>query len=155
MLARSIGSGVLLAAGAVAVFALRRDAGDDAARTAALAAVLAGGLAMAWVERRPDLSWWRAGLPRTLRFWIVSVAVAASLPLVLTVPTLARLLHVAPIGVVDLLLAVGIAVTSIAWRFQASGTSRPTSSRVAEVKHASAFAAHRREAAVPQPAERA
>jgi hypothetical protein len=65
------------------------------------------------------------------------VVVAASLPLVLTVPSLARLLHVAPIEVLDLLLAVGIAATSIVWRFQAIGTSRPTSSRAAEVEGAS------------------
>lgn len=117
MLARSLGSGVLLAAGAVAIFVLRRDAGDDVARTAALAAVLAGGLALAWVERRPERSWWRAGFPRTARFWIVAMAVSASLPLVLAVSPLARLLHVAPIGASDVVFAIGIAVASIVWRF--------------------------------------
>jgi Ca2+-transporting ATPase len=116
LLARSIGSGLVLAAGAVALFALRRDGGDDAARTAALAAVLAGGLALAWVERRPELPWWRAGLPRTARFWIVAAAVAASLPLVLAVAPLARLLHVAPLDSAGVVLAVGLALASIVWR---------------------------------------
>jgi Ca2+-transporting ATPase len=120
MLARSAGSGALLAAGAVAIFVLRRDAGDDLARTAALAAVLAGGLALAWVERRPELAWWRAGLPRTARFWVVAVAVAASLPLVLVSPPLARLLHVAPIGVLDVAVAVAVGVAAIVWRGRSS-----------------------------------
>ena len=116
MLARSIGSGALLSAGALAIFLLSRGAGDDAARTAALAAVLAGGLLLAWVERRPDLAWWRAGLPRTRRFWVVAAAVGASLPLVLAIPVLSRLLHVAPIGILDVGLAAGIALASISWR---------------------------------------
>jgi len=129
MLARSIGSGLFLAAGAVALFALRRAGGDDAARTAALAAVLAGGLALSWVERRPELPWWRAGLPRTARFWIVAAVVAASLPLVLAIPSLARLLHVAPLAPLDVAVAAAVALAAIVWRVLPSAAA--PASRVA------------------------
>ena len=116
MLVRSLISGSILALSALAIFVWRRADGDESARTAALAAVLAGGLAVAWVERGLGVAWWRAGMPRTARFWIVTLLVAASLPIVLAIPPLARVMHVAPIGTADVAAAVLAAFATIAWR---------------------------------------
>jgi len=125
LLVRSLITGAVLAVGAFGVFLLRREAGVDAARTAALAAVLAGGLAVAWIERRPDVPWWRSGLPTTRRFWIVTLAVALSLPLALVVPPLGTVLHVAPIAATDIALALGAALLAIAWRVNRPGRAPP------------------------------
>ena len=116
LLVRSIITGLAIMLGAIAIFILRRDRGDDSSRTAAFAAVIAGGLVLAWVERGLDVPWWRAGLPRTVRFWVVAIAIAASLPLALIVPGLRGVLHVAPIGGLDVVLALGVALVAVAWR---------------------------------------
>ena len=116
LLVRSLVTGAILTAGALAVFVLRRGAGEDVARTAALASVILGGIVVAWVERGLDVPWWRAGVPRTLRFWIVAIVVLASLPLVLAVAPLARIMHVAPIPASDILPAIAVAFAAIAWR---------------------------------------
>jgi Ca2+-transporting ATPase len=118
ILVRSLISGSILTLAAVGIFILRRDHGDEAARTAAFAAVLAGGLAVAWVERGLGVPWWRVGVPRTLRFWIVAVVVAASLPIVLAIPPLAQALRVARIDVFDAGLALVAAFATIAWRIR-------------------------------------
>jgi hypothetical protein len=118
LLVRSLVTGAILTLGAIAIFVARRGAGEDVARTAALAAVIAGGLAVAWVERGLDVPWWRAGVPRTKRFWIVAVLIAASLPIVLVIAPAARVMHVAPIAVTDLPLALAVAFAAIAWRIR-------------------------------------
>ncbi|MBV8762901.1 MAG: cation-transporting P-type ATPase [Deltaproteobacteria bacterium] len=116
MLVRSLISGSILALSALAIFVWRRGADEEVARTAALAAVLTGGLAVAWVERGLGVPWWRAGIPRTARFWVVALLVAASLPIVLAIPAAAHVMRVAPIGGVDVMAAVLAAFAAIAWR---------------------------------------
>ena len=128
LLLRSIFTGAILTVGAAALFVVVRPAGDDAARTAALAAVIAGGLAVAWVERGLDVPWWRAGLPRTARFWIVAIAIGASLPVALAIPPAARVLHVAPIAPIDLAAACAVAFVAIAWRVRTPGSPAASSS---------------------------
>jgi hypothetical protein len=118
---RSLITGGILTLGAIAVFVARRTSGDDVARTAALAAVIAGGLAVAWVERGLDVPWWRAGVPRTRRFWIVALAIIASFAVVLASPALASALYVAPIGLRDVAIAIAVAFAAIAWRGVAPG----------------------------------
>ncbi|MGE5184737.1 MAG: cation-translocating P-type ATPase [Acidobacteriota bacterium] len=129
LLVRSLVSGIVLSLAALGIFLLRRGAGDEAARTAALAAVIAGGLAVAWVERGLGAPWWRVGLPRTRRFWIVAIAITLSVPLVLSLPGLARVMRVAPIGIADVGLALAAAFATIAWRvhamYSANGRSFP------------------------------
>ena len=98
LLVRSIIVGVLLAAFAFATFVALRDGGEAIARTYALVVVIVGGLVIAWFSRAVEGPWWRAGVPRNARFWIVAVVVLATLALVLAIPTLARLLHVVPFG---------------------------------------------------------
>ena len=119
LLVRAAITGGVLALGAFAVFLVRRPAGDDVARTAALLAVITGGLFVAWVERGVGLPWWRVGLPRTRRFWVVAIAVAISLPVILAFPQLAAVMRVAPIGIADVGLALLVAFAAIAWRVQA------------------------------------
>ncbi len=118
LLVRSLVTGTILTLGALAIFLLRRGAGDEVARTATLAAVIAGGVAIAWVERGLDVPWWRTGVPRTRRFWIVAVAVVASLPVALAVPPLAGALHVAAIGASDVAGALVVAFAAIVWRIR-------------------------------------
>jgi Ca2+-transporting ATPase len=122
LLVRSIVTGAILTVGALIIFIARRDTGVDAARTAAFAAVLAGGLAVAWIERGLDTAWWRTGVPRTKRFWIVVATIAVSLPIVLAIPALSSVMHVAPIGGIDVALALVAAFAAIAWR---TGTRKP------------------------------
>ena len=118
LLVRSIITGLVLTAAAIAIFVARRGAGEDVARSAAVVAVIAGGLAIAWVERGLEGPWWRAGVPRTLRFWIVSLAVVATVALALAVPPFARALHITVVTPSDLGLAAVAAVAAIAWRLR-------------------------------------
>lgn len=113
----SLLSGLLLAMGAFAAYALRfRIDGEDAARGAALAAIVLGSILLAWTERvgtdRADT----LPFPRSLRFWAVMLLVLGSLPLCLYVPPLAGTLHLAAPSPLGLALAGFTSLAAVAWR---------------------------------------
>jgi P-type Ca2+ transporter type 2C len=113
---RSALTGLLLAAGALGLYASRLGLGAEYARSAAMVVVLAGSLMMAWAELAGARPWWKANLPRRARFWIVIVAVGASLPLCMWFAPLAALLHMAPIAPADWGLAALIVAAASGWR---------------------------------------
>jgi len=126
LLARAVASGVALAAAALAVFAAQRHADEDAARAAALGVVIVGGLALVVAERALDRPWWRVPWPRGARFWVVCGLVAASLPLAIFVPALARALHLAPPAPLACVVAAALGVAAVVWR---AGGVRPAPGR--------------------------
>ena len=113
---RSALTGLLLAAGALGLYASRLGPGAEYARSAAMVVVLAGSLVMAWAELAGARPWWKASLPRRARFWIVIVAVGASLPLCMWFAPLAALLHMGPIAPADWGLAALIVAAACGWR---------------------------------------
>jgi Ca2+-transporting ATPase len=127
-IARSAITGALLTIAALALYAIRYRVDVEEARAAALVVVIVGNLILVWAERAIDRPWWTLELPRTLRFWLVYAAVAASLPVCLCVPVLAQTLHVAPPPPGDLAIAMAAAVVCVAWRLVGfrDGPSTPT-----------------------------
>lgn len=113
---RSALTGLLLAAGALGFYASRLGLGAEYARSTAMVVVLAGSLVMAWAELAGARPWWKANLPRRARFWIVIVAVGASLPLCMWFAPLAALLHMCPIAPADWGLAALIVAAASGWR---------------------------------------
>jgi P-type Ca2+ transporter type 2C len=113
---RSAVAGALLAAAALALYVMRLDAGADYARAVAMTAAIAGSLALVWAEMAGERAWWRVAVPATVRFWSVIGCVAATVPLVMALPSVGRLLMVAPIGGYDFALAVAAALAAVAWR---------------------------------------
>lgn len=118
LLLRSVISGAILTAGALALYVLVLPRGLEIARGAALAVVIPGGLALAWAERALYLPWRLVPRPRTARFWIVMLLAAASLPLALLLPPL----QLAFAGLPALGAALVIAAGAVAWR---AGGVRP------------------------------
>jgi P-type Ca2+ transporter type 2C len=113
---RAAVSGLLLAAAALALFAMRLDGGVERARALAMTVVIGGSILLAWSELAAGLPWWRVRLTRPARFLIVIAAVAATQPLFTYVPALGALLQMSPISATDWALAgVGIAA-AIGWR---------------------------------------
>jgi len=123
LLLRSAISGVIVALGALALYALRLPDGIAAARGAAMTAVIAGGLALTWAERALDRPWRLVPFPRSARTWIVLGAVALTVPITMLVPGLRDVLEIAPIGLTDAVLALAIAVLAVVWRH---GGCKPT-----------------------------
>jgi P-type Ca2+ transporter type 2C len=113
---RSVLSGILLAAAALALYATRLGRGQDYARGAAMALVVTGSLLLVWAEIAGERRWWKTPLPRTARFWSVCIAVGASLPVFMNVAPLAALLRVAPISISDWLIVGALAVAVVGWR---------------------------------------
>jgi Ca2+-transporting ATPase len=93
----SIVSGLVLAIGSMVVYVLRLPGdGEDAARGAALVAIVVGAVLLVWTERSAGAPRGTMPFPRGRRFWIIVLGVLASLPACLLVPPLAGSLHLAP-----------------------------------------------------------
>ena len=124
LVARSIGSGVLITATSLGLYVLRLPAGEAVARGVALAALVSGSLLLVFAERAFDAPWTSLPLPRTARFWGVLSIAALSLPLALELPPLARMMRAGPLSFTDWLLALGCAAASVGWR--AFGSAQPS-----------------------------
>ncbi|MGH7932655.1 MAG: cation-translocating P-type ATPase [Candidatus Binataceae bacterium] len=111
---RAAVSGGLLAAGALALYAFRLDAGIDYARSVAMVVVIGGAILLAWSELAAGRPWWRT--PVTRISLIVLVGVAATAPLCMTLPPLAALLHMRLIAAADWALAAGVILVALGWR---------------------------------------
>jgi Ca2+-transporting ATPase len=112
--ARSLVSGALLAIATLGIYTLRLSGGVPAARGAALATLVLGGVVLVLAERS---SGGRQPLPRNARFWSVVPLVVASVPAALYVPFFARLLQVAAIPAADLALAAALGCAAVGWRW--------------------------------------
>ncbi len=113
---RSAFSGALLTVAALAEYAMGLDRGESYARATAMVVVVLGSLFLMWAELAGDRPWWRTPLPARASFWIVSVLVAASLPIFMASGPIAALLQIAPIAARDWVLAAALAVVPVLWR---------------------------------------
>jgi P-type Ca2+ transporter type 2C len=113
---RSAFSGALLTVATLVEYAARLDRGETYARAAAMVVVILGSLFLMWAELAGDRPWWRTPLPSRASFWIVSVLVAASLPIFMALGPIATLLQIAPIAPRDWAIAGLLAVIPVMWR---------------------------------------
>jgi len=113
---RSAFSGALLTVAALAEYAMGLDRGESYARATAMVVIVLGSLFLMWAELAGDRPWWRTPLPARASFWIVSVLVAASLPIFMASGPIAALLQIAPIAARDWALAAALAVVPVLWR---------------------------------------
>ena len=96
--------------------AWRSGGGVGQARGVALAALILGYQLLALLERAPSLRRPRDLLPGSLRSWVVWVASAASLPLLMYVPATAGLMKVVPLPPRDWAMALATAGLALGWR---------------------------------------
>ena len=120
---RSALSGALLTVAALAEYAARLDRGAPYARAAAMVVVILGSLFLMWAELAGDRPWWKTPLPARASFWIVSVLVAASLPIFMALGPIAMLLQIAPIAPHDWAIAALLAVVPVMWRVAGTAMS--------------------------------
>jgi P-type Ca2+ transporter type 2C len=120
---RSALSGALLTGAALFEYAIRLDRGEPYARGAAMVVVIVGSLFLMWAEIAGDRPWWRTPLPARASFWIVSVLVAASLPVFMAVGPAADLLRIAPVAPRDWAMAAALALIPVLWRIGGVGVS--------------------------------
>ncbi len=113
---RSALSGGLLAAGALALYAVRLHGGGPYARSAAMAVVIGGCLLLVWAELAADRPWWTVPFPRSVRFWVVCILVAASLPASMAIRPLAALLQMGVISLADWGIVFLIILLAVGWR---------------------------------------
>jgi len=113
---RSIISGAILAVLTLGLYAARLHHGEPYARDAALALIVSGSLLLAWGEIAGARAWWQVQIPRTVRFWAVILAVAATVPVFSYVAPIADALRIAPINLHDWILIVLLTLGAVAWR---------------------------------------
>ncbi|MHB8381405.1 MAG: cation-translocating P-type ATPase [Candidatus Binataceae bacterium] len=109
-------AGVLLAGGAMGLFALRIPAGENYARTVAMVVIVAGSLMLVIAEMAGAQPWSHLQAPRSLRFWCVMLTVAASLPAFIYIRPIASLLMLRSIAPADWAIALIVAVAAVGWR---------------------------------------
>lgn len=108
--------GALLTVVALALFALRLGEGVNYARSVAMVVAVVGSLSLVWAEYAGTRRWWRVRAPEQGRFWIVIFVVAASLPIFMLTPPLAKLLMIRPIASIDWGIAILGAIVAVCWR---------------------------------------
>jgi Ca2+-transporting ATPase len=113
---RSILCGAALAFAVLGIYAAMLGRGEEAARGVALATLIPGTLVITWAERAGDRPWWKVPAPKASRFWPIVVPVAASLPLLLWIPSTAAILHAQFPTAAQWGMAILVAVLSTAWR---------------------------------------
>jgi Ca2+-transporting ATPase len=113
---RSALSGAVLAAVALALFAMRLGDGETYARSVAMVVAVVGSLFLVWAEYAGTRRWWRIRAPDKVRFWIVIFAVAVSLPIFMLTQPIARLLMISPIALGDWAIAILGATVAVSWR---------------------------------------
>lgn len=122
---RSILTGALLTLLTLALYASRLHKGEDYARGAAMALIVAGGVVLAWAELAGDRAWWRAPIPRSRWFWGVSAVIAVTIPAFMLIRPIAQALHIGPIDPADWALVALLAVSAGAWRaFDTAGSGK-------------------------------
>jgi len=107
---RAASTGALLAIATLWLYHSRLGHGEAYARAAAMATILAGSILMAAVGMAGNPARIKTAMPLGLRFWIVSIPVAASLPLVMAIRPAADVLGIQWISLSDLALALLLAL---------------------------------------------
>ncbi len=120
-------AGALLAAAALSLFAMRMRAGENYARTVAMVVIVAGSVMLVIAEMAGAQPWSRLHVPRSLRFWTVMLAVAASLPIFISIKPIASLLMLQSIRPADWSIALAAAAAAVGWRACGAPSSRDSS----------------------------
>lgn len=133
---RSILTGALLTLVTLALYASRLHKGEDYARGAAMALIVAGGVVLAWAELAGagDRAGWRAPIPRSPWFWGVSAVIAVTIPAFMLIRPIAQALHIGPIDPGDWALVALLAVGAGAWRAFGTGGSGKADGRMEALK---------------------
>ncbi|HWE25653.1 MAG TPA: cation-translocating P-type ATPase, partial [Myxococcales bacterium] len=118
---RSVLSGIALTAAALALYHFHLPAGEPHARASALAVLICGSLLLVFAERASSARWTEVPFPRSLRFWLIWGAAAATLPAALYLAPVAQALRVESLGARDWFLVLGAAAASVGWRSFGSG----------------------------------
>jgi Ca2+-transporting ATPase len=117
---RSSISGALLTLAVLVVYGSRLGSGADGARGVALATLVLGYQLLVLIERTGIVHHVGDVFPRSLRFWLVWMAAAASLPVLMYVPATRAVMSVAPMSLPQWGLAMGAALAAVGWRFSAA-----------------------------------
>jgi P-type Ca2+ transporter type 2C len=125
---RSAFSGLLLTVAVLSEYVSRLDRGEPYARATAMVVLVLGSLFLMWAELAGDRPWWKTPLPTRAGFWVVSLLVAASLPVFMAVGPLARLLQIALIAPRDWAIAGLLAIVPVVWRI--AGARIPARARL-------------------------
>lgn len=113
---RSALSGAALAAAALGVYVALLGHGEVYARSAAMVVVVTGSLLLVWAELCGSEAWWKVGVPRDARSWIVLAAIALSLPIFMQAKPIATVLEIGPIGKRHWMAAIALAFAAVGWR---------------------------------------
>jgi Ca2+-transporting ATPase len=122
---RSSLSGALLTVAALVVYGTRLAAGPKEARGLALATLILGYQMLVLIERAGTIHRLTDVFPRSVRFWLIWVAAAASLPILMYLPATAAMMNVDPMSPAGWCVALGAASVAVGWRFLA-GLRKPT-----------------------------
>jgi Ca2+-transporting ATPase len=117
MLALSLAVGATLLAAVLALYgwALASGRGDEQARALAFVAIVAGNLALIFVNRsRSRTALAMLGSPNTM-LWAIATATLGALAVALYAPPLAALFRFAAPAPADLALALGAGIASVGW----------------------------------------
>lgn len=133
-------SGVLLAAVALAAYAVRLDRGEAYARGLGMTVVVIGSLVLVWADLAGERPWWRVRPPARWAFWLITLSVALSVPLFMMWGAVADLLHIAPISAGDWGMAIALALVPAVWRIAGTngGTRTPASAVALDARSAAA-----------------
>jgi Ca2+-transporting ATPase len=123
---RSSISGALLTAAVLVVYGSRLGSGADDARGVALATLILGYQALVLVERVGIARHIGDFFPRVMRFWLIWLAAAASLPLLMYIPATGAMMRVTAMSSEAWGIALGAAVLAVGWRFVEGARSRTT-----------------------------
>ncbi len=113
---RSLLCGAALAFAVLGIYAAALRGGEEAARGVALAALIPGTLVIMWAERAGDRPWWKVPAPKASRFWPIVLPIAASLPLLLWVPSTAAILHARFPTAAQWAVAIVASIVATGWR---------------------------------------
>jgi len=112
---RAAASGLLVAAVALVMYAMRLVEGEDYARGVAMAVAIAGSITMAFAAFAGRGRWRRISIRSSAKFWLVLAFVALSLPIFMETPSIAKLLLIAQIAPRDWGIAIISGILAGGW----------------------------------------
>jgi Ca2+-transporting ATPase len=117
MLGHSLLLGATLLAAVLAVYAWAIGAGraDDEARAMGFAAIVAGNLALIFVNRSHVRSAWRMLREKNAALWWITGGTLAALAAVIYAAPVAAIFRFAPLGAADLVVALAAGAAGVAW----------------------------------------
>ena len=112
----SVLSGTFLSGAVLTFYLYSLPMGVVHARSAGLATLILGSLLLVFSERAMEQAWWKMPFPSTARFWVVWLAVALSLPVIMETPWLESVFQVERLSLGDWGRAALLAFATVGWR---------------------------------------